>query len=439
MRNWRPFWVALTISCCAFGVYAEVSAFLSHETSQGFESVSSKPEFDSAYDQRLSIFKKTRKTKAELSSIEHQRDVVTSVRGKLKLELEKSGFLFKHYKKGVIDSDMGKLPEFKKLLFEKSEKSDLLLDFLKLQGNEKSKKVLLEVLEKFPTKQRALLNPALSNDQIRSLFKKHPVLQHYLHEFPGMADPLYFYNSGLITKEDFKNQLLTNMFHNGPHAGFWKFYSEGTIPGLVGKDPKAKNFFLNTAYEGIKTKSGFIAPKYPGPLSYEGYVHVVFDRLSQGTKGGVGKIFEEIRKFPGQSDVEKMASLIFDNPPGTQEQLSALYDLAEEDTNLNEEERKAIKKLIQDTQSRMNSYISFVAQHFELKIEKNVPVLLIRNKKNEFLIFKSIGQKHTVKDHNSKVQTISDPIKFGDNLSKQVIELLSKEEAKNGYPFLNLE
>ncbi|MBK23078.1 MAG: hypothetical protein CME70_03640 [Halobacteriovorax sp.] len=439
MRNWRPLWVALTILCCAFGVYAEVSSFLSHETSQGFEAVGTKPEFESAYSKRLSIFEKTRKTKAEQSSIQHQKDVVLSVRGKLKLELEKSGFSFVNYKKGVIDSDMGKLPEFKKLLYEKSEKSDQLLSFLKLQGGEKSKKVLAEVLEKFPVKQRALLNPALSNDQLRALFKKHPVLQHYLHEFPGMADPLHFFQTGLITREEFKKQLLTNMFHNGPHAGFWKFYSEGTIPGLVGKDPKAKNFFLNTAYEGEKTKNGFISPRYPGPLSYEGYVHVVFDRLSQGTKGGVEKIFAEIRKFPGQSDVEKMASLLFDNPPGTLEQLSALYDLAEEDPYLNENERKAIKKLIQDTQSRLNLYIAFVARHFELKIEKNIPVLLLRTNQNDFLIFKSFAKEHTVKDQKSVVQNISDPIQFGDKLSNHVIELLSIEESKNGYPFSNLE
>lgn len=432
MRNWRPRWVALLITMVTLSVFGESAGYLTHVTSRGLESVRSLLDMESAYLQRLPGFSKGRTNKAELSSIQHQKDVVNSVRGGLRSRLEKEGFTYKQYHRGVVDSDMGKLPEFKNLLTEKSPKSDQLLSFLKLQGSAKSKKVLLELLNKFPAKQRALLNPSLTNDQLRSIFKKNPVLQHYLHEFPGMADPLYFFEEGIIDEYQFKQQLKTNMFHNGPHAGFWKFYSEVTIPGLVGKDPRGKKFFLNTAYEGGKNKKGFILPSYPGPISFEGYVHVIFDRLSQGTRGGVDKIFEEIRVFPGQSDVEKMTSLLFDNPLSTQDQFSALYDLALEDPALKENQRKAVKELIETSQARLNAYIAFVTQRFALKVEKNVPVLVIKPNDKEVLAFKSTGDKHSIKAADQKLRQVANSNAFGDELKETVVKLLIEEEKLNG-------
>lgn len=440
MSQWKRLLGAFLFFAFSFTSIGEEEHFLSHDTSRGFETVKSDSEFHLAYVERLLGLSNGRNDKAESSSIGHQKDVIQSVKGKIKVKLEGNGFNYKFFKRGVIDSDLGKLSEFKKLLYEKSAKSDQLLSFLKLQGSKKSNKVLKQLLVRFPEKQRALLNPALTNDQLRGIFKRNPVLQHYLHELPGMADPLYFFEAGVIDEETFRKQLLANMFHNGPHAGFWKSYSEQTIPYLVGKDKLAKKFFLNTVYEGEKNKSGFIAPKYPGPLSFEGYVHVVFDRLSQATRGGVEKIFEEIRKFPGQTDVEKMAGLIFDNPISTQEQFSALYDLASDDPDLTEKQRKLVIRLVEVSQHRINEYIKHVAKIIEFKIDGGSPSLVLKPNKNKVMVFKSDGSLVTSDLGKPAVtRKIANKKEFGDELKDSVIKLLVLEEQKNGNPLKDLE
>lgn len=422
-------------------LYAGPEDYNAHETSKGLNSLKDLSQIDQAYARRLELLLENRPMKSETTSIDHQKEILRAVQGKLKLDLEAIGFINSSFKRGVIDSDLGKLTEFKKLLYLKSIKSDQLLSFLKGEGSKKSKAVLKKILEKYPTHRRYILNPAMTNDALRKAFKKHVVLQHYLHELPGIADSLHYYELGILPEDEFIRELKTNLFHNGPHAGFWKFFSEQTLPSMIAKDKSVKTFFLNTPYEGEKIKGGFIPPRYPGPLSLEGYIHVAFDRLSQGTRGGVSKIFEEIRKYKGQSDVEKMSSLLFDNPRSTQEQVSMLIDLATEDPNLNEGQRLKLIQVLEKIRTRLRSYISFVTENIEFKIEGQLPVLKIRKGEQEFIIFKSSSKLLSITKISGasalEPRILDNAEAFGDELKEEIMQALQKEEALNGAPFRN--
>ncbi len=421
-------------------LYAGPDDYDSHLTSKGLASLKEQAEIDTAYSLRLDNLLENRTDKSETTSIDHQKEILRDVQGRVKLELESIGFSYPAFKRGVIDSDLGKLKEFKELLYVKSKKSDQLLSFLKGAGSEKSKAVLKKVLDRYPSQKRYVLNPSITNDKLRVIFKKHIVLQHYLHELPGIADSLHYYELGILAEEEFIKELKTNLFHNGPHAGFWKFFSEQTLPAMIGSDKLVKTFFLNTPYEGEKMKGGFVPPSYPGPLSLEGYIHVAFDRLSQGTRGGVSKIFEEIRKFKGQSDVEKMSSLLFDNPRSTQEQISMLIDLATEDLNLNDQQRTKLIQLLEKIRKRLRSYISFVTENIEFKIEGQLPVLKIRKNEKETVVFKSSAKLLSITKVSgasvSEPRILDDALVFGDELKEEIMNILKKEEALNGAPFL---
>ncbi|MFT6070114.1 MAG: hypothetical protein ACJAT2_003753 [Bacteriovoracaceae bacterium] len=423
-------------------LYAGPDDYDSHITSKGLNSLKEQAEFDKAYSKRLDLLLENRTEKTETTSIDHQKEILRGVQGRTKLELESIGFSYPSFKRGVIDSDLGKLNEFKKLLYIKSKKSDHLLSFLKGEGSEKSKAVLKKVLDRYPSQKRYVLNPALTNDHLRKVFKKYIVLQHYLHELPGIADSLHYFDLGILGEDEFIKELKTNLFHNGPHAGFWKFFSEETLPSMIGSDKLVRTFFLNTPYEGEKIKGGFIPPSYPGPLSLEGYIHVAFDRLSQGTRGGVSKIFEEIRKYKGQSDVEKMSSLLFDNPRSTQEQISMLIDLATEDLNLNDQQRIKLIQILERIKKRLRSYISFVTENIEFKIEGQLPVLKIKKNEKEMTVFKSSAKLLSITKISgasvSEPRILDDPMAFGDELKEEIMNALKKEEALNGAPFLEI-
>ena len=59
--------------------------------------------------------------------------------------------------------------------------------------------------------------------------------------------------------------------------------------------------------------------RYHSPLSFEGFIHCFFDRMSQGTRGGVVKFHEEVRPMP---------NLIRSTSLGSHPQQSKAYDRA---------------------------------------------------------------------------------------------------------------
>ena len=256
----------------------------------------------------------TNGTKAEQYSGEHQKDLD----GFLLTAREKvAGINRDALYNGMADSDKGKHSSYKKLLTEASPASDALLAFCKGEGPGGS--VLREILKDGGLGDALLLNPTLTNAQLRELFQKVPGLQGFLHEIPGMADALTALEVGALTRDQFKAQIRANLFHNGPGEGFWKLLAEVFMPGAMrgaGYDPAV--VFSGTVFG--KGEGGKLS--YPMPVSAEGVVHTVSDRLSQGTTGGVIKIYYEIIGF--SKPLQAIAELLVLNPQQTTAQFDAL-------------------------------------------------------------------------------------------------------------------
>ena len=253
-------------------------------------------------------------TKAEQYSGEHQKDLD----GFLRTAREKvTGVNKDALYNGMADSDKGKHSSYKKLLTESSPASDALLAFCKGEGA--GGPILREILKDAGLGDAVLLNPTLTNAQLRELFQKVPGLQGFLHEIPGMADALTALEVGALSRDQFKAQIRANLFHNGPGEGFWKLLAEVFMPGAMrgaGYDPAA--VFSGTVFG--KGEGGKLS--YPMPVSAEGVVHTVSDRLSQGTTGGVIKIYYEIIGF--SKPLQAIAELLVLNPQQTTAQFDAL-------------------------------------------------------------------------------------------------------------------
>jgi hypothetical protein len=216
---------------------------------------------------------------------------------------------------GVIDSDLGKLTEYKSLFTEQSERSNAFLDFLKLNGDAG------QILSKL-TGGRPLLNSATSNDELRTIFKdKIRGAPGYLHDLPGLYAAVEDFYTG-TRKGDaryLEMRLSANLHHNGPDAGFWAFLKEKLIFGKQ-VEADAEKMLKGTIYDSKPSDSFAVENlSYPNPVAEVGQWHRVFDRLSQATRGGHSKIYFEARVF--NSPAQLLSDFLGPNPDGTIAQL----------------------------------------------------------------------------------------------------------------------
>lgn len=169
----------------------------------------------------------------------------------------------------------------------------------------------------------------LSADEARAVFKDAFMLIGYLHDLPGLIDAIVEHESGKSTREGFQKRVLANLFHNGPALGFWGFLSNVLVPGQLEKSENAntRRVFANTVFENPADASHadtslIVKPHYPFPASYEGLLHAIADRLSQGTRGGIIKIYWEIVKFT--PPLKAIEDLVVNNPKQTIQQIEAI-------------------------------------------------------------------------------------------------------------------
>lgn len=244
---------------------------------------------------------KERFSLAAAKSIEHQTDLLAPLENPALLSKAESIDLdVNGYVHGVLDSDMGKVAEAQKILFEKSPQSDTLLNVLKGTDNSKAGQSFRELLNesglKSPLGNESLINPALSNDTLRQAFQ-NKLVRGYMHELPGIDQAIQDLNAGRISSAEFKSRVRANLFHNGPQKGFWDFYTQELVPGKFGLEgnPELHGLFKNSILDSGKTTPGGVTiPVYRNPISKEGILHQNFDRLSQGTGGGSIKIGYEL-------------------------------------------------------------------------------------------------------------------------------------------------
>ncbi|MCB0385705.1 MAG: hypothetical protein KDD43_09950, partial [Bdellovibrionales bacterium] len=236
-------------------------------------------------------------SRKEVLSIAHQDDLLSATESPAgantirRAELDKDQMMM-----GVMDSDVGKIHAFwTSSIMTPSRTSNAFIRNLQGKGKTPSGIAMSEVFDDIGFGGKGLFSPDLSPDQIRGVISKNPGLFGYLHELPGLKRAMDDLDAGKITKAQFKTRIRANLFHNGPDAGFWKMFGHDIIGGsLASGDDATKTFFRNTVFDQGANNKGVHVPKYPGPTSAEGAFHTLFDRLSQGTRGGMIKIFHEL-------------------------------------------------------------------------------------------------------------------------------------------------
>lgn|GEM_PF-2282757 len=233
----------------------------------------------------------------ELLSLEHQ---ITLIRRTLKaselfskkrgLQNEEAGEEFPaDVRDAIADSDKGKLLERQKESWapeteEQRVRSDAFLNLISLRpgGTEvmtRAQKILEEVLiSDFDGKPgEGIFNAKFSNDQIREIVGKTPVMRGALHDLPGLYDAyIEFARTGNEIR--FRNRVRYNFSHNGPGRNgdfsvFWGGLFKILLPGGL-KAAGAAEFFEGTIY----SRDGQI--RYPEGSSKGWFLHTATDRLS---------------------------------------------------------------------------------------------------------------------------------------------------------------
>jgi hypothetical protein len=286
--------------------------------------------------------------------------------------------------KGIIDSDIGKYAsEWKARVFEDHPASNELLGVLSGRSQSPAAVEFRKMLDENGFANKTFL-PSMDNEQLRKILKKYPILQTYLHEVPGMSEAITEFNHGAISKQQFRARMMANMFHNGPHAGFWRKLGEEMIPkALANADQDGKTFFHGTVFDSGETREGMISPRYPAPISAEGYVHLSGDRLSQATRGGVLKIFEydgnsllaanrnlPMRDFPVLG-LDYVGGLMIDNPKWTVEQLAEAQAQLSRTVKFSSSERSVLNETLQHARERLEKEIDYLHDHLEKTPEGN--------------------------------------------------------------------
>lgn len=365
----------------------------------------------------------------EKSSVLHQHDLVnlqdspymTGVMKKADLNREQMTM-------GILDSDVGKLKsEWDRLVLNKTAESDKLLNVLAGRGSSPSARGMREIFGDAGFGEKSFL-PPLRNDELRAVFASSKELRNYLHEAPGMSAAIQDVDAGRITLAQFKTRIKANLFHNGPSAAFWKFFGDVLVPGSLGKgDRVGKEFFRGSIFEG-DTKNGVVHPVYPSPISAEGVVHTFEDRLSQGTRGGMLKIFNELggEKFVGNQNLpikdfpmgaNTSYEMLIHNPEQTLEQMDKLRESSRSMTQLSGIQKQTFDEMILKGEGRLRIQNDYLKSHFE-KTEKGYKIT-----------FEDPGGEKTVKVVNGDAPA--------SEARGDIERLMLQEERANGNPMVD--
>lgn len=326
-------------------------------------------------------------TDKELTSLSHQKDLLDAIveNPNLLKRLNDLGFDIEAYMRGTLDSDMGKLSAYQELFLTPSRKSDQLIDFMQGNAPRKSKRVIDQVLDEigYPKDKRHFINPNLSKDEVRLYFNEVKAFLGYYHEFPGMIDAVLAFEKGILKESEFRSQLLANLFHNGPDEGFWKLLGKVIIPNTQG-DLTVSKFFKETIFEEVSTGATL---SYGNPTTFESFIAVFFDRMSQGSKGGYLKIDHELAFMEPMDNVRNL--VLEESIDWTIDQLGALKKYALQSTRLTEKQRVLVVSLADQGSQRLKSYQSNMAELIQMprgldgKVVKPVQEMTIKGSKNE--------------------------------------------------------
>ncbi|MBT4792430.1 MAG: hypothetical protein HON90_12735, partial [Halobacteriovoraceae bacterium] len=341
---------------------------IDHPTTGAYANADNLADADLIAKQRI----KTGKIESKSSrSFAHQDDII-EIDEAVKNQLEKLGMDDTARVGGIADSDMGKTKAYQELLTTPSAKSDFLLDTLSGKGPPKSKRAMKKLMKKMGMKGQTLLPSDLNADQIRSVLKDNQTLVNFLHELPGTSDALILLEKGVLSEDQFIKRMQANLFHNGPESGFWgDVFSKGHVPDSLNKSKNefSKKFFKGTVFEG-KTVDGLVTAKYPSPQSFEGFVHTFYDRMSQATRGGVNKLYDEVQSFKADR-LTQMKEMLVDNPAMTLNQLKHFREDVIKSKNINPDQKNALLNMVDAGEDRIAQFQKNVANKFKFKEDGN--------------------------------------------------------------------
>jgi len=348
--------------------------------------------------------------------------------------MKKAGVDFQGLKFGMLDSDVGKIAKFQEnLLLKPTKESEELFDNLRGVAKTPAATELEVILKKKGFAYPHLLNPSLSNQDIREIIAEVPVLRGYLHELPGMQLAIRDFNAGHITNKQFRERFLANLAHNGPHEGYWSFLSNNIVSSALAnaKHAKAKVLFAHTIYESEKLPNGVVVPKYPSPQSPAGVVHCVFDRLSQGTRGGVDKIFYELGGavlasnpkaairgigIPPNTGLQLPHEMLIGNPEKTMRQLLALQLHAGTSSLFTKTQQKELSHFVGGAIARLEKQNKFINEHIKVVKDGSGGI-----------------QKLTLKFQSESITMTNDT--SAEDVALAMSKMLHHEESLHGEPF----
>lgn len=317
-------------------------------------------------------------THLERLSLAHQNDLLRALNDpELLKNLTRAHVNLDGLRAGIVDSDAGKLRSvFESAILIPSPASSEFLNFLKgLSPETKAGKALAELLDASGFAGKGLLNKELSNVDIRAVLNKHPLLQSFLHELPGMMDAMNDVNAvpPRITPEQFKKRIGANLFHNdGPGhqvpRGFWQSEMTGKlVPTLLlsDRDPRVRSFFEFTVFAGFNDANA-VLPRYHTPVTVEGVFHAILDRVSQGSRGGIGKIF--VQNGARAEDADFVLRRL---PDDTILQLEAFLEALESSVYLTLDQKSAAEDVIQKFLQRLRRQSAFLKQSTHIIFAEN--------------------------------------------------------------------
>ncbi|WP_409477479.1 hypothetical protein [Pseudobdellovibrio sp. HCB154] len=381
----------------------------------------------------------------EVKSILHQQDLITATRNPVVAKvMSKAEVDFQGLKFGMLDSDVGKIAKFQEnLLLKNTKESEELFDTIRGTAQTPATKEVKSILADLGFAHPSLLNPEISNQEIRDIIAEVPVLRGYLHELPGMQLAIRDLNAGNITSQQFRERFLANLGHNGPDDGFWGILSGSVVPTSLAnaKHPKAKVFFANSIFDhGEKLPSGVVKPKYPMPQTTAGIVHSTFDRLSQGTRGGIDKIFYELGGAPLAANpkaaireigvqpnkgLQLPNEMLIGNPEKTVRQLEALQKHAATSKQLNKVQQAELSQFVGGAIHRLEKQNEYIKEHVELARDVNGLV-------------ERMTLKFTDELGNEKKLVFTNDSPAAD-VAKGMERMLLHEERLHGEPFKNFK
>lgn len=392
-------------------------------------------ELEDQVDFYIAALKTSDLSPKEVKSILHQEDLIAATRNPVVVAvMNKAGVDYQGLKFGMLDSDIGKLSKFQEnLLLKKTKESDELFDNLRGVVAAPAVQELKKILKQLGFIHPNLLNPNLTNHEIREIITEIPMLRGYLHELPGIHLAIRDFNSGNITSHQFRERFLANLGHNGPDEGYWNFLSTNTIPTLLAnaKHPKAKVLFADSIFTHEKLPNGVVTPKYPSPQSPAGVVHAVFDRLSQGTRRGIDKIFYElgdallasnprvsIRNVGVSPNIglQLAHEMLIGNPVKTMHQLASLKQHASTSSHFNKTQQTELSQFVDGAIARLEKQNRF--------INNNVEVVMNKFGSLEKITLNFQGQSIVLKNDTA-----------AEDVAKAMSKMLHYEESLHGEPF----